>query len=59
MTSRKISRRELLSSCADIGTGDGRDPRDHARAKVRIEAVAAINRWRVPDLLFRVRESGR
>ncbi|MHB1422533.1 MAG: ribosome-binding factor A [Gemmataceae bacterium] len=27
MTSRKISRRELLSSCADVGAGDGCDPR--------------------------------
>lgn len=133
MTSRKISRREVLSSCADIGTGDGCDPRldrregsgkvpnrkalqlcsqvartlmgvfadcgdcvlrdlliesvvpapnasrllvtvrpvvsvetavvlehlAHARAKLRIEAVAAINRRRAPDLLFRVLESGR
>jgi hypothetical protein len=27
MPSRKISRRELLSSCAELGAGDGRDPR--------------------------------
>jgi ribosome-binding factor A len=27
MPSRKISRRELLSSCVELGTGDGRDPR--------------------------------
>lgn len=133
MTSRKISRRELLSSCADIGTGDGCDPRldrregsgkipnrkalqlcsqvartltgvfadcgddvlrdlviesvtpapnasrllvtvrlpvslepavvlehlDHARAKLRLEAIVAINRRRAPDLLFRVLEWGR
>ena len=32
---------------------------DHARAKLRIEAVSAINRRRAPDLLFRVLESGR
>jgi hypothetical protein len=31
----------------------------HARAKLRIEAVAAIYRRRAPDLLFRVLESGR
>jgi len=27
MPSRKISRHELLSSCAELGAGDGRDPR--------------------------------
>src|SRR6516162_7232294 len=27
MTSRKISRRTLLSSCAELGAEDGRDPR--------------------------------
>lgn len=27
MVSRKISRRDLLSSCAEPGAGDGRDPR--------------------------------
>ena len=27
MPSRKISRRELLSSCAELGAGDGCDPR--------------------------------
>jgi ribosome-binding factor A len=32
---------------------------DHARAKLRVEAVAAIHRRRAPDLLFRVLESGR
>jgi hypothetical protein len=132
MPSRKISRRGLLSSCAELGAGDGRDPRldrregsgkvpnrkalqlcaqvtrtlmgvfadcgddvlrdlfiesvipapnagrllvtvrpavlletavvlehlEHARAKLRSEAVAAIHRRRAPDLLFRVLQSG-
>jgi ribosome-binding factor A len=133
MPSRKISRRELLSSCTEVGAEDGRDPRfdrregsgkvpnrkalqlcaqvartlmgafadcgddvirdlciesvtpapnasrllvtvrplvplktavvlerlEHARAKLRMEAIAAIHRRRAPDLLFRVLEAGR
>lgn len=129
---RKISRRELLSSCSEVGAGDGRDPRfdrregtgkvpnrkalqlcaqvtrtlmgvfaecgddvlrdlsiesvipapnagrllvtvrptvsiqtavvlehlDNARARLRTETVAAINRRKAPDLLFRVLERG-
>ena len=36
MTSRKISRRELLSSCSGIGVGDGCDPRlDRRGARAR------------------------
>lgn len=133
MRFRKISRRQLLSSCSELGAGDGCDPRldrpegagkvrnrkalqlcaqvertlvsifadcgddvlrdllvesvtpmpnasrllvtvlptvpietamilehlENARGKLRSEAVAAINRRRAPDLLFRVRETGR
>jgi ribosome-binding factor A len=132
MTWRKKYRRQLLSSCSDIGAGDGCDPRldrrdgagkvanrkalqlcaqvartlmgviadcgddvlrdlqvesvtpapnasrllvtvrpivpidiavvlerlEHARAKLRTEAGAAIHRRRAPDLLFRVLDSG-
>jgi ribosome-binding factor A len=133
MSSRKISRRKLISYCAELGSGDGCDPRldrregtgkvpnrkalqlcaqvartlagvlaecgddvlrdllvesvtpmpnaarllvtllptvpretsvilerlEHARGKLRTEAVAAIHRRRAPELLFRVRKSGR
>jgi ribosome-binding factor A len=131
MPSRKISRRQLLASCAEVRADDGRDPRldrregsakvpnrkalqlcaqvartlmgvfadcgddvlrdldiesvtpapnasrllvtvrplvpvetaivrerlEHARAKLRSEAVAAIHRRRAPDLLFHVQNS--
>lgn len=133
MPFRKISRQQLLSSCVEVGAGDGHDPRldrregsskvpnrkalqlcaqvartlmavfadcgdevirdlcveavtpapnasrllvtvrplvpietavvlerlEHARAKLRLEAVAAIHRRRAPDLLFRVLQAER